>query len=548
MSRWRSPYFWLILVLMTALFSRSYQFGSIPTGVNRDEASIGYTADLLLRTGQEEHRISWPPRFESFGDWKQPVYIYFTIPFIYLLGLSEVSVRLLSLMAGMVMILVAYLLTSRLVGQPDGRWAGVMAAFLLAFNPWHFHFTHLALEAMVAATWFCGAIWLLDVPTNRRQLLGLGALLMSMLTYHAALVVVPIWFIWFLISMRRERVKPVVKWLWIAFGLISLIILNQAWFSGQKAKVTGITIFYMTPYQKWQSIYQYRDGGVISKLTHNQYLYWAKTLAVNYTRTWSPQFLLFQGGTHPHFNVPGFGNFWMMEILLLILGLGWVIKKHCRLGGWLIAVLILAPIPAAITIDMVHSTREIFLLPTVQILAAAGAMVLINKGRTKTQREIILGVIILALIVQAIPFGRYYWSGYKQVSDEKFTGYMRDISLYTQTQLDNYPNIFVTYPFESPYMFYAFYTRMDPERFLDTVSYYPTDQQGFEYAKSLGRIQYLANNRDLLELPKEQLKQSLVFSRVEEARGIQPIKTWYSQEGKPEIIAFEGRQLVNQSR
>ena len=543
MRIWRSPYFLLVLVFLLAVIIRSYRFGSIPSGVNRDEASIGYTAYLLLHTGQEEHQQFWPARFESFGDWKQPGYIYLTMPLIWLFGLSAISVRLLSLTAGMVMIMVAYLLTNQLAGQPYGRWAGVLAALLMALNPWHFHFSHLAVEALVSATWFYSGIYLLIMPTLRRQLLGLGALLGSMLTYHAALIVVPLWFIWFVVSMRKKRVSWMVKLLWIAFGIITVIWLSQAWFSSERAKVTGTTIFSMTSAEKWQAIYQYRSGAVISKITNNQYLYWVKTFTSNYAKTWSPQFLFFQGGSHPHYNVPGYGNFWIIEIILLSIGLIWVIKKRSRLGWWLLVALLLAPIPAAITKDGVHSTREIFMLPAIQILAAAGAMFLIKKSGSTKKRAAVMLTIMLALLIQAVPFYRYYWSDYPVLSDERFSGYMKEVSLYTKNQLDKYPSIYVTYPFESPYMFYAFYNQLNPKEFLESVSYFPTDQLGFKYAKSLGKIEYLANNRDLLNLPADQLAPALVFSRIEAGQGIKPVKIWYNRAGRPEIMAFEGSQM-----
>jgi len=130
------------------------------------------------------------------------------------------------------------------------------------------------------------------------------------------------------------------------------------------------------------------------------------------------------------------------------------------------------------------------------------------------------------------------------VSDEQFTGYLKEVSHYMQSRTGDYDTMYVTYPFESPYIFYAFYNRMDPKEFLKTVSYYPVDRLGFRYAKTLGKMQYLNSNLDLKQLSQEQLNRALIFSRVEETLGVQPVKEWPSLGGKPEITAIEGKQLI----
>ncbi len=49
-----------LIIIFVAFFLRFYKIADIPPGVNRDEASIGYTAYSLLNTGKDEYGRVFP--------------------------------------------------------------------------------------------------------------------------------------------------------------------------------------------------------------------------------------------------------------------------------------------------------------------------------------------------------------------------------------------------------------------------------------------------------------------------------------------------------
>lgn len=98
MKKWLKIFFLFLLVI--GLFLRLWMFGEIPPGLNRDEASIGYTAWSILKTGRDEYGNFLPLSLRSFGDWKLPGYTYITIPFIAIFDLKDWVVRLPSALAG----------------------------------------------------------------------------------------------------------------------------------------------------------------------------------------------------------------------------------------------------------------------------------------------------------------------------------------------------------------------------------------------------------------------------------------------------------------
>ena len=105
----------LLLILALAIVLRFYNLTNVPPGVNRDEASIGYTAYSLLQTGKDEYGRFLPISFQSFGDWKLPLYIYATAVSVKVFGLTEFAVRFPSAIFGILTVFLTYILVKELL-------------------------------------------------------------------------------------------------------------------------------------------------------------------------------------------------------------------------------------------------------------------------------------------------------------------------------------------------------------------------------------------------------------------------------------------------
>lgn len=535
---------WLLVgILVLAAGLRWSRFGDIPHGLNRDEAALGYTAYLLGETGRDEHGRRWPIRFESFGDWKQPVYIYLLIPVVKILGLSESAVRFPSFLAGLALIFSAFFIAKEILPKKYSGWGGLLAVLLLSFNPWHFHFSRLALEAMVASAFFSWAVWwLVRYREKRRVLVGYGLLVLTIFTYHAALVTVPLWLIGYLWWFRKKNDEGKLRLMGgILIFFLATMWFWRAWHSQERVKAVGTTIFQMTNEQKWEAIYRYRVQWW-SSLWHNQYVYFLRTVGKNYLLSFQPMFLIKQGGSHPHYNLPGFGNFLWPEVVLTVIGCWWFFRQLTPKRKVMLWWLLVVPVAAAVTKDGVHSTREVFWLPVIQILAAAGAVALVRHWRWSIKQVVL--VVSVVTVLAAFPFYQYYFGRYRIVSDERFFGYMKDVWLSLDKISEHYDKIYVTFPFESPYMMYAFYTKMSTDKFITQVQYWPVDEWGFRHVSQLGQLTFVPDTKDLISKHPDVIDRSLVISRQEEMPAwIRPLVVWDNLGNQPEVVAWEGNQL-----
>ena len=141
----------LVVCILLGGFLRVVKFPAVPGGLNRDETALGYNAFSLLKTGKDEWGKQWPIVFRSFGDYKLAGYIYTLVPSVALFGLNAFSVRLPSLVAGIMLIPVAYLFT---VSCMHSKRVGVFAAGIQAIVPWALHYSKVAFEANLALMLF----------------------------------------------------------------------------------------------------------------------------------------------------------------------------------------------------------------------------------------------------------------------------------------------------------------------------------------------------------------------------------------------------------
>ncbi len=117
-----------------------------PPGLNQDEASTAWNAWCLLKTGQDQVGVRWPIFYvHALGENRTTLYMYLTIPFQALGGLNVWTTRLPAAVGGVLTVLLTYWIAARCFS----RTTGLIAAGLLAVNPWHIQLSRFGHDASV---------------------------------------------------------------------------------------------------------------------------------------------------------------------------------------------------------------------------------------------------------------------------------------------------------------------------------------------------------------------------------------------------------------
>jgi len=189
------------LILLGCIF-RLAGIGALPFGLNQDEASAGYEAFALLTEGIDRCGKPLPVLFISWGSGQNVLMSYLALPFVALLGLSELSIRLPNAICGCLTLFVFW----RMARRAEGPRFGLLALFLLVINPWHIMASRWALESNLLPFFLLAGVWCTSVARDRPwALLGASAAFgLSLYAYGTAFFFLPVYLVCAVLWLRRR--------------------------------------------------------------------------------------------------------------------------------------------------------------------------------------------------------------------------------------------------------------------------------------------------------------------------------------------------------
>lgn len=489
----------LVLIIVLGVLLRFYSLSTIPISLNQDETALGYNAYSLLRTGADEYGKVLPLSLKSFGDWKLPVYPVLDILPIAVFGLTEFAVRFPSAVAGVFLIPLIYILANQIF---QNRKISLFAAFFMSVSPWGVFFSRIAYEANIATAMFVGGLIFFLMYFIRKKspywLIFTSILWgLTLFTYHAFVVFTPLFFIGsiYLLFIRKKLNRLLLLPLAV-FLFFVILSAYSTLSSGSIGKLSSTSLF-DDKYMLDQRVNVIRGDKapeplLIKKVLHNNFSAVLYQIGQNYISTYSPNFLFDKGGEKLLHNIGKFGNFYLFDALLMILGIIGIFYAREKRLEILILWFLVGPIPSAITTDAPSSTRLFLMLPAFILVMSYGAYLIVRylSGKNYIYKTALV-FLVLAFMVNFIYFIDAYFvhMNYHKARDFHY-GYKQVVEL-----ADKYPNYKVVMydPTNFPYISFLFYNKYDPLKFRHEVSYYPANFGPFYYVKSFGRFNFVDN-------------------------------------------------------
>jgi len=543
----------IFIVIILGLLVRFWELGTIPPGLNRDEASIGYTAFSILKTGKDEYGTPLPIAIKSFGDWKLPLLIYFSIPFVAIFGLSDWSIRLLSSLAGIGTIIIIYFMAKFIFkSQRNPKIIAIISAITLALLPWHIHFSRTAYEANLAL-FFCSFATLSFLKGIKKPIwLIISCLLFSLTlyTYHAYQIFTPMFGTGLLLLYKKQVfVKKNTSILVFSFLLLSVlgIFLFFKTFSGNQTK-SSIS-FINDPVFVYTNIELPRQNAnnLIGKIIYNKPVIYSFTFIKNYLNSFSPNFLAIKGGQHPIHNFPGIANLFWFEYPLMIVGLYFLFKnfRNNQEVKIIILWLIIGPIASSITKDAPSSVRLSPLIVPFVLIIGLASLRLFEWLKNYRSKYYLLTVSTLVVIVSMYFYFVSYFVNFPQLRANNWGAGYQKLTFFLN-QPDNIDKIvYFNYPNYSPYIYLLFYEKYDPTKYQSEAVRYSPTTDGFYHVKRFGRYQFIDN--PALESVSEN---QLLVLRADQITDKQKndlgeyLKTIIYDYGQPIFYVFEGQKSL----
>ncbi|MBI5449615.1 glycosyltransferase family 39 protein [Candidatus Gottesmanbacteria bacterium] len=501
----KKTYAVLALTVVLAFFLRFYKVAQIPPSLSWDEVSIGYNAYSILKTGRDEFGRLFPlDAFVAYGDYKPVLPVYLTVPFVALFGLSELAVRLPSVVAGTLTVLLTYFLVRELFNKsPHLIRLSLLASFLLAISPWHMQLSRAGFEANTALFFVVLGIWCVLKARERNHLFIVAWLpfVASIYTFNSARYFAPILGVLLIIYCWKEvrrHTKQFVAGVIVAFVFLFPIV---PYLISPQARLRFAEVNIFTDFSVVQTA-NHRietDGNSWwSKIFHNRRIGYTKSYLLHLLDHFEPSFLFIRGDGNPKFSIQDVGQLHIIELPLLIAGIYWLFVRDRRTAWFLAAWLIGAIIPAATARETPHALRIENSLPVWQIFIACGLLSAIRYPILAKKKFILLGAIAF---LYSASFS-YYWHNYfthyvVEYSGEWQYGYREAIRAIEPIK-NQYDAIVMTENIGRPHMYIAFYERLDPGEYRKTMDG-AFDAAGFYNPHRLGKYRFVRQGIDKME-------------------------------------------------
>lgn len=477
------------VIIILGLLVRVSDLSKSPPSLYWDEMDVGYQAFSILKTGKDYFGNYPFLTVHSFADFRAPLLIYVTIPFVALMGLSSVSVRLPAAILGTLTILLVFILVNLLFKD---RKTALIAAALTAFAPWDIQYSRMAFEAILLLALFLGGLICFFKGLTNPKWFILASILFSinLFTYNTAKLFEPITlFILGVIYFPNLRKILFTRNLIISVVIFSITFLASLYgtvFLNGGQRFSEISVFTdpqtssQIDFLRQESRSAYDETTLLGeqprfldKLIYNKITFQLDRVIENYFQVFSTEFLFIKGDPNLRHSTSYTGEFYRIEILTMIAGIIFLLfnfKKDKQKTLFLFAWIITAPLAAIITREGGnHASRLFLLFPVLTIVSSLGLKQIYEMTFTKLEffplNKIIFSGIALIWIFGVISFLNFYFGAYKLSSERAFQyGFNEAVTKAIESK-NSYDYVVMDNKGDTALMNYLFVSKYDPNLF-----------------------------------------------------------------------------------
>ena len=469
-----------IAILLLCIVLRFYKITQVPISLNWDEVSNTYNAYSILKTAKDEYGNFLPLANRSFDDYKPPAYMYFTVPTVWIFGLSEFAARLPSAIFGVLTCVSIFFLAKKLTGSNAVSYTSF---FLLSITPWHIQFSRAGFEANAGLFFVVSGFTFLLYSIRKFPLrltsyiyflISAVFFVLSFYSYHAYRIVVPLMVLAFYVAFRGKfrqiPKKIVIIYVIVILGLISPLFLalpKEAFLkrfeaTSQKVQKTDVD-------KSIELIDQDLEGSfAIGRFIHNRRVEISKTYVSNYLSHFNFNFLFLEGDGEIRHHVQNMGELFLFQLPLLVFGFYRFFQNLDKNKLFIITLLLIAPTGAITGSEVPHAIRSYTMVIPVTIISAFG---LVELWKIVVRKHIYIVILAFIISLSSLIYFEEYFKHYPIYSAQAWQFASRKAALTTKNLENKYTQITVdSHNIEQAYIFWLFYTKYDPDGFQKSGS------------------------------------------------------------------------------
>lgn len=475
----------LTLILVGAAV-RLLWLGEVPQGLNQDEASLGYDHWALLEHGIDRHGHRYPVHHVSWGSGQNALYGYLSMPFIKLLGLNVLSIRLAQAILGVASLFVMYAVGARLVD----RGFALCALFVLAISPWHVMMSRWGLESCLLPTvlLFAFALLLRGLRNPHWMIAAFPTLGLALYAYGPAYVFVPLFTLGVLAYGVKRRLADLRHWglglalmAVVALPIGLFLLINLLGLPAIETQLLSIPRYSGVP--RWQQAAAFFTDDPIGQIAQN---------------AWRAFEILVMEGhdDNAFFALPAFGYFYNLGGLgVTLAGAGFLLRDLARGGRrqcllvllWLATGLLVSAMSYPNIVRMNHLYLPLLLCAAYGLHRTFPHIRAWRRHSQRTTTNILCVASLVYLTLSFAAFTRHYFLDWG--SEYSFRGHPSYAEALAHVIRHADPDATIYLPRHVHYTIPLFLDPPDPALYLKTVEFTAINVP-FQKPRSYGRYRF----------------------------------------------------------
>lgn len=437
----------IVIIVIVSLLFRLLWLDRVPTGISDDELNFVINAKAVFLTGHDISGIWLPLSLTPIpGVPMAELPSLIMAPFIGSLPLSLFTAKLPYAIVSTLLIVLLYLITSRLIGKREAFFVGLVGAL----NPWSIFFGRTAYDAPLAIFFYLFAFYILIIAKNWKILLAFIPLFIGFYSYIGTkLIFIPytsliILYAWYFINQK----KFFRQYLLLFILCLSLFIyfLFSLQHQSTKTRLSEIPtpsnpIYAMT-------VDTERRLSIKTPLTNlfsNKIVAFGKDSIDKYLRVFSTNLLFLTGEGRSTFSLWYHGYFYYLDFFFLIVGFCVLFVKRKALWFLMSGLILIAPL-ATVASNVgtgFAALRASLIYPLFIILIGLGIWYIVFLTRRRIYYITVLLVLTILYGIQILNFVNIYLFRNPIYNSEAYSLSSRVISKYIQLADENGRKIIV---------------------------------------------------------------------------------------------------------
>ncbi len=476
-----STFILIVSLIIVGIFLRIFLLDKIPPGPNWDEASAGYNALTIARTGLDEWGTKLPTSFPAFGDYKNALHIYSTALVVKFFGLNLFTSRIFAALIGSSLIVIWYQISFSIFKKKS---LSLMTALFVTFSPFGIFFSRIGDDGFIMSSFFISLgllfeIFYIEKHKDRDFFLSILFFILAVFSYDVARIISPALILGIFIINFSAVKKSIRSFLGplLLCAICFLILLSKTNIGAfQSLQYAGIFGDKKSMVLETQEFRQDDKNGLLSRILHNKATFSVIALGKNYLAHFGSDFLV----NFKELDIVAESLYAPLHIVMLpfyyyglFILLFELTRKKKRFAIILLIILALVvPIPSAITESAPDSHRYVGSIGITELIVALGLYeeyrhILVLKGKKWSNNLLI--IFFAAYLLSTAFFLRSFFFLYPK-SYGKI--YASGEQLIGQTIKKNYSSydrfIYSKNITLSPYIYPLYYLQFDPEKYWST--------------------------------------------------------------------------------